>query len=98
MNRNFHKNPRHVRGFLYKPLSSVPVGRAQTAADSIGSVVPIERLFEKRCFSNSLKGLLQNKSAIAICTKNGPNKTNRPSKEAVLTSFEGRILYIIFGT
>ena len=41
---------------------------------------------------------MQNKSAIAICEKNGLNKTNHPSKEAVLTSFEGRILYIIFGT
>ena len=30
--------------------------------------------------------------------KNGPNKTNHPSKEAILTSFEGRILCIIFGT
>ena len=49
-------------------------------------------------FAAHLKGLLQDKSAIAICTKNEPNKTNRPSKEAVVTSFEGRILYIIFGT
>ena len=30
--------------------------------------------------------------------KNGSNKTNRPSKEAALASFEGRFLCIILGT
>ena len=39
-----------------------------------------------------------NKSAIAIFTRKRPNKTNRPSKEAVLTSLDERILYIVVGT
>ena len=35
---------------LYKPLASVPERRAQPAANSIESVVSIERLFEKHSF------------------------------------------------
>lgn len=43
------------------------------------------------------KDMLRNENAIAIYTKSEHSKTNRPSKEAVLASFEGRFLCIIWG-
>ena len=50
-----HKNPRHVRGFLYKPTASVPV-RARAAAGILDRKRGFDRrLFEKRSFY-SLRG------------------------------------------
>ena len=49
-NHCFHKKSGHVPDFLYKPLSSVPVRRAQTAEYSFETVVSNERLFENIVF------------------------------------------------
>ena len=40
-----HQNPRHVRGFLYKPTASVPV-RARAAA----GILDRKRGFDRRLF------------------------------------------------
>ena len=44
-----HKNPRHVRGFLYKPPASVPV-RARAAA----GILDRTRGFDRRLFENAV--------------------------------------------
>ncbi len=48
-----HKNPRHVRGFLYKPTASAPI-RAHADAGILDRKRGFDRrLFEKRSFSTA---------------------------------------------
>ena len=50
-----HKNPRHVRGFLYKPTASAPI-RAHADAGILDRKRGFDRrLLEKRSFSSSLR-------------------------------------------
>ena len=84
---------------IFSKTSAAVVGLMNTLHDAYG-----ER-FSHACYSTG--NLMVTQQTWARCSvemqyrftqKNGHNKTNRPPKEAVLSSFEGRFLCIILDT